>query len=218
MLIGFIRHAQTEWNVQGRLQGRSDIPLNAQGIAAASAQAMPCDLPPAKYVTSPLQRARHTGELLIGKSENLVCDARLAEMSFGDWEGQVLAQLRLANPKEVAQRENMGREFCAPNGETPAQVMERLCDFCDDYAKRETLVIAFSHKAVIRAAMALATGWNMIGRPPWKLDFQALHMFAFDRENGQYPLQAVGLDIALDGGASFATLSNNMSKDHRIWA
>src|SRR5262245_52127631 len=96
----YIRHGETDWHVAGRLQGQRDVPLNTRGRAQAShcgnilrelfapSGRDPADL---DYVSSPLGRARETMELTrvaLGLSPNgYHLEPRLAEISFGDWEG-----------------------------------------------------------------------------------------------------------------------------------
>ena len=60
-----IRHGPTEWNAEGRIQGRSDVPLSAEGRATVSAWRMPAGIggPEWAWLSSPLQRARETAAL-----------------------------------------------------------------------------------------------------------------------------------------------------------
>ncbi len=89
MRIYIIRHGETEWNVCGRLQGQTDIPLNENGIRLArvtgrALAVVPFDL----AITSPLTRARQTAELVLeGRDVSILEDSRIREISFGSWEG-----------------------------------------------------------------------------------------------------------------------------------
>src|SRR5262249_49329547 len=106
-VIYYIRHGETDWNVEGRLQGHQDVPLNARGRAQATAcGGILRDLfardgrYPARldYVSSPLGRSRQTMELArvaLGLAAGgYAIEPRLIEISFGDWEGFTIAQLR----------------------------------------------------------------------------------------------------------------------------
>lgn len=92
----FLRHGQTDWNVQGRFQGHSDIPLNATGLAqaesaAAALEGCGVDL----IVASPLIRARKTAEIVahrLGKTP--VFDDELMERRFGRFEGLVVNEVK----------------------------------------------------------------------------------------------------------------------------
>ncbi len=89
MLIYLMRHGKTDWNVQYRLQGSADIPLNENGRAlarqtAAALRQIPFD---AVY-TSPLSRARETAEIIAeGRGIPVILEDDLREMNFGIYEG-----------------------------------------------------------------------------------------------------------------------------------
>lgn len=138
-VVYYIRHGETDWNVQGRLQGRHDVPLNAKGrVQAARCGEILRELFERNgivaggldYVSSPLGRARQTMELLrpaLGlDSAGYAVDPQLAEISFGDWEGFTIAQLRSRDPQGIAQREQDKWSFLAPGGESYAMVAARM--------------------------------------------------------------------------------------------
>jgi broad specificity phosphatase PhoE len=117
--IYLIRHGQTEWSLSGRHTSRTDIPLTAQGEDAAR-ELGHClrDIQFARVLTSPRQRARRTCELAgLGPAAEIEPD--LAEWDYGDYEGQLSADILQARPDW-----NLFRDGC-PNGETPAQVSAR---------------------------------------------------------------------------------------------
>jgi probable phosphoglycerate mutase len=86
----YLRHGETDWNVDGRMQGHTDVPLNANGLAqAARARDMLAGLEIATICTSPLSRARRTAEIVNEKhGRELVVIDELAECGFGPYEGQ----------------------------------------------------------------------------------------------------------------------------------
>ena len=171
--FAILRHAPTEWNATGRLQGLTDTDLSPDGEALVRCWRLP---PPAagwKRVSSPLRRARRTAELL-RPAMPVDTDSALREMSFGTWEGRTLTELRAEGGESFAAAEAAGLDFQPPGGESPRATMVRLAGWTS--ALREP-VVAVSHKAAIRALLALATGWNMLGRPPHKLDWRSVHFF-----------------------------------------
>jgi len=91
MRIALIRHGETDWNVQGLLQGRSDIPLNGLGLAQAEdAARLLVGGGWERLYASPLGRARRTAEIIgraTGLGEPALVDG-LVERSFGDLEGE----------------------------------------------------------------------------------------------------------------------------------
>jgi probable phosphoglycerate mutase len=173
--FALMRHAPTDWNAAGRLQGTTDIPLSAAGEAAARSWRLPAPADRWKRLSSPLQRARRTAELM-QPSTDVTIESRLREMSFGTWEGKSVAQLRAEGGESFAAAERLGLDFHPPGGESPRMTMNRLAAWAREIASGEP-VVAVSHKAAIRALLALATGWDMTGRQPIKLDWRCLHFF-----------------------------------------
>ena len=174
--FALLRHAPTAWNASGRLQGLTDTPLSPEGEAAARTWRLP---PPAAgwpRICSPLQRARRTAELL-QPAAAVGVESALREMSFGVWEGHTIAELRAGIGEAFLAAERKGLDFHPPGGESPRHVMVRLGSWADRIAAAGESVVAVSHKAAIRALLALATGWDMTGKPPVKLDWRSVHFF-----------------------------------------
>ena len=162
--IYYIRHGETDWNVAGRLQGRHDVPLNARGRA----QADNCgnilrDLfarnghNPAEfdYVSSPLGRACETMELMrppLGlPPDGYRLEQRLAEISFGEWEGFTIAQLHNRDAQRIAAREHDKWHFLPPGGESYETVSGRMREWYENLT-RDTVVVA--HGGTARALIA----------------------------------------------------------------
>ena len=127
-MLYLIRHGETDWNREGRLQGRRDIPLNPTGRrqAAELARRLAAAVPPSalktlEFVASPLVRARETMELLretLGMpAEGYAVDARLAELSFGRWEGLTWPEIRAADPAGATARDRSTWTYTPPGGE-----------------------------------------------------------------------------------------------------
>src|ERR1017187_7325997 len=128
--IYYIRHGETEWNAQGRLQGAQDTPLNDRGRKqAACAGGILAGLfardgrseQSLAFVASPLGRARLTMELVRGTlrlpPDDYAVDDRLREIGYGDWEGSTLSQMRQADPVVFAARESDKWTVPPPGGE-----------------------------------------------------------------------------------------------------
>lgn len=89
MRLYIIRHGETDWNKEQRLQGKSDIPLNEFGryLARKTAEALQ-DVEIDHIITSPLKRARETAEIIkVGRHIEMQEDARIMEIGFGIYEG-----------------------------------------------------------------------------------------------------------------------------------
>lgn len=181
--LALIRHAPTAWNLEGRIQGRSDIPLSAEGRAMAGAWRLPSQIGGTgwSWLSSPLQRARETAALLNPQGAIRIEDM-LIEMDWGDWEGSVLADLRARGGEDMRTAEARGLDFQPPNGESPRMVQARLAPFLAALGRDGGSHVAVTHKGVIRALYARACGWDMIGRPPEKLREPCVHVFEIDAQ------------------------------------
>jgi broad specificity phosphatase PhoE len=162
--IYYLRHGETDWNVERRLQGHQDVPLNARGRAQATHcgevlrdlfAGQGVDAAALDYVSSPLGRARQTMELArpalgLG-TQDYAIEPRLIEICFGQWEGFTLAQLHSRDPERVALREHDKWHFVAPGGESYKTVAERMRDWYDSL-RQDTVVTA--HGGTARGLMA----------------------------------------------------------------
>jgi broad specificity phosphatase PhoE len=173
-LLAFLRHGRTAWNAERRFQGRTDIPLSEAGRKALAGLRLPAELAEARCHVSPLVRARETAELL---GLQLAVEPRLIEMSFGRYEGRTRDELRADIEEDMAANEARGLDFRPPGGESPREVQARLAAWFAELAEEGGRHVAVTHKAVIRAALALAYDWPMLGRAPERLDWSRLHLF-----------------------------------------
>ncbi|MGI2326832.1 histidine phosphatase family protein [Planococcus sp. YIM B11945] len=145
-IICLVRHGETDWNAEGRLQGSMDIPLNQNGIMQAKAcsehlQEVPWDF----VVTSPLQRAKDTAEIINGNLNlPLIVMDEFMERHFGDAEGMTLEDRRAIFPDKKY-----------PNQETKlslnTRLMEGIKKINDQFANSRVLLVA--HGAVIDAIL-----------------------------------------------------------------
>jgi broad specificity phosphatase PhoE len=165
MKIALIRHGRTAWNQEGRMQGRADIPLAPAGRADVLGWRVPAAWGDARWLGSPLRRATETAALLTDRPVEV--EPRLIEMDWGAWEGRTLAGLRAEIPEAMAANEARGLDFRPPDGESPREVRARLESLLADLT--DGLVVCVTHQGVIRAALSLATGWDMLSKPPLRL-------------------------------------------------
>jgi broad specificity phosphatase PhoE len=176
-LLAVLRHGPTEWSAARRLQGRRDIPLSPAGREAVSSWRLPAALVGCAWLTSPLCRAVETAEILGLAARR---EARLIEMAWGEWEGLSLAGLAAAPGAALAERAAAGLDFRPPGGESPRQVQARLKPLLAEIARDGEAVGAVTHKGVVRALFALASGWDMLGKAPARLDWHSAHLFRLD--------------------------------------
>lgn len=180
-----LRHAPTAWNRDKRLQGRTDVALDEEGVAVAARWRIDPEWADYRILSSPLARARMTAAILFPDAE-VGIDRRLIEMDFGAWEGKSLAELRADTAGNVAadaaEREAQGLDFQAPGGESPRAVQARIAPLLARLAELRRPTVLVSHKAVIRALYARASGWTMIGKPPVKLRPNCAHLFTLSAD------------------------------------
>jgi broad specificity phosphatase PhoE len=161
--IYYIRHGETSWNAEGRLQGAQDVPLNDLGRKqAAHVGRILADLfvrdgrdkATLSFVSSPLGRARSTMEL-VRRELNLPpsdygLDDRLREIAYGQWEGSTLAEMQAADPELFERRQREKWTVAPPGGESYLAVQARMQSWYD--ALREDTV-AVAHGGTARALM-----------------------------------------------------------------
>jgi broad specificity phosphatase PhoE len=161
--IYYMRHGETDWNVEGRLQGGIDTPLNELGLSQAAHAGrvlaglfarQGLDASNLAFVASPLQRARRTMDLVRAELKlppgGYALDDRLREIGYGHWEGSTLAQARASHPELYASRERDKWGALPPGGESYASVQLRMRDWYDSL-KADTVAVA--HGGTARALM-----------------------------------------------------------------
>ena len=123
-ILYVIRHGQTDWNAERRLQGQKDIDLNAIGREQARQngidlrEILAFENQPFDFVASPLRRTRETMEIAreaMGlPPKDYRTDERLVEVSFGAWEGFTLKELKATEPERLAERKAGKWDFIPP--------------------------------------------------------------------------------------------------------
>jgi len=166
--IYLIRHGQTEWNAERRMQGRADSPLTGLGVEAAKQLASEIPDVDAVY-SSPLGRTMQTANILFdGQAQEIICDDRLREIDLGDWEGRLQANLDIEDPEMHSNFWSAPHRYQKGGAETFTQVADRAVEFFQEVAERhlgETIAVV-SHTTVIRSILfsieprALADFWN----------------------------------------------------------
>jgi broad specificity phosphatase PhoE len=162
-VIYYIRHGETSWNAEGRLQGAQDVPLNDLGrkqaahagnILAGLFARDGRDKSSLAFVASPLIRARATMELVRGELKlppgDYALDERLREIGYGVWEGSTLSEMQAADPKLYARRLTAKWTLAPEGGETYAEVQVRMADW---YGSLKGDTVAVAHGGTARALM-----------------------------------------------------------------
>ncbi|SCX12761.1 Glucosyl-3-phosphoglycerate phosphatase [Agrobacterium sp. DSM 25558] len=167
MLVYVIRHGQTDWNAIRRLQGQKDIPLNDFGRSQATengkilSRILGPTLNDFDYIASPLGRTRETMELLRGamglEPTAYRTDERLVEISFGDWEGQTLPELKMTEPEKVKARKATKWDFIPPGHDAESyEILSWRIGAWLASVDRPTVCVC--HGGVIRSMFRLVSG------------------------------------------------------------
>ena len=164
-VLYYVRHGETDFNSQGRLQGRRDTALNTHGRQqAAECGVLLGDLfvrdhrwaQDFKYVSSPLKRARETMEIvraMLGlEAHNYEVDARLIEIAYGEWEGLTLHEIETRNASVLSARERDKWDFAPPGGESYRELADRIGNW---YRSLTADTVVAAHGGGVRALMAI---------------------------------------------------------------
>jgi len=162
--LALLRHGHTSWNRAGRIQGRSDIALDAEARNALAALRLPNGWQNADLWSSPLSRASETAQLVADRTPQTA--AELIEMDWGNWEGQQGVQLKSDPTSGFRDIEDWGWNYRPPNGESPAEVWDRLESWLAGL-RRDS--VAVCHIGVMRVILARATGWAFTGPAPFQI-------------------------------------------------
>ena len=171
-----VRHGLTDWNIEGRYQGRLEIPLNAAGRKQAETLKARLENTPFESVySSPLQRAFETAQI-IAHGKPIRRDARLAEIDHGAWQGKTHEEIATQWPHQWRAWKNDPDRFTPPGGESIADVQSRVREFFAEI-KAET-ILCVSHGVVIQAFFAtMAPSSKQAGSVPSN---GSLHFLSLD--------------------------------------
>ncbi|MGB6534508.1 MAG: histidine phosphatase family protein [Xanthobacteraceae bacterium] len=163
-VLYYVRHGETDFNIEHRLQGQYETALNPRGREQARhCGGMLRDLLAREgrhssdygYVSSPLMRARETMQLVRATlgldAHGYEVDDRLKEISYGEWEGSTLLEIEARDPHLLARREQEKWAFEPPGGESYRDVARRVAGW---YAAVTCDCVVTAHGGVARALMA----------------------------------------------------------------
>ena len=202
-----IRHGETTWNVDTRIQGRLDIPLNATGRtqAARMAQALKGEPISAVYA-SDLTRAWETAAYL-GQTHGLPVtpEAGLRERGFGDFEGKTFAEIEALLPEQSLRWRKRDPEFAPAGGESLLALKSRVEEATARLAARHPgeLIALVGHGGVMDVLYRAATRLHLQAPRTWTLGNAAINRLLWTPQG----LSLVGWadsqhleDAALDDG------------------
>lgn len=163
-MIWLVRHGQTAFNAEGRIQGAKDSALTALGeeqgrrLGQVLGRTAPKD---ARIIASPLGRTQHTARIIRehgGFAAPIETDARLAEISLGEWDGMRKDDIRERVPDYDAGPNHWSWFFNAPGGDSWDVLNARLQSWLDDAVATDDPIIAISHGVSGRILRGLFAG------------------------------------------------------------
>ncbi len=171
-IFGLLRHGQTIWNKEKRIQGSSNSPLTPEGTAASrrwgrylAAERTPWQ----RIIVSPLQRAQETARLVNETLQiPIMSDEGIREQHWGAWEGLTLEQIKGNSPGKLEELIQHGWNFRPPGGESRTELLQRiLCSLSDarDRWPGENLLI-ISHLGVIKSLLYHIEGRGYLPEEP----------------------------------------------------
>lgn len=149
-LIYFVRHGQTSFNAEKRLQGMLDVPINATGHLQAKKNGgllneLISDKSRFDFVSSPLLRARQTMEIIRREmglpAEGYRTDDRLKEVSYGSWAGLTWPEIEARDPEAFARRQADRWTVAPPGGQTHQEVYALVGGWLSEVSQ-DTVVVA----------------------------------------------------------------------------
>lgn len=148
-----IRHGQTSWNAEGRIQGQEDIPLSPSGVEQVFD--LSHELSSKKFgmiYTSPLSRALETAIILAPLYKYIPSDDRLAERHYGLWQGMLEFDVKEKYPNIWNSNWRLNGP---PNGESQSSLVIRAASFLDDILKKHDgqSVAIVSHECLLSAML-----------------------------------------------------------------
>jgi len=177
--FGLVRHAQTVWNREKRIQGRSDSPLTADGESQAIRwgqllKQFAWD----RIIASDTGRALETAKLInVCLNISLTTDIRLREQDWGQWTGKTIAQLKTEIPHELDEQVRAGWAFCPPGGEDRKNVQKRsqkaLLEAAAQWPGNNILVV--THEGVVKSLIYHLCGRKFLATEPVIIKPYKLH-------------------------------------------
>ncbi len=202
MKIYLIRHGQTDWNVEGKIQGRCDISLNETGKMQAELLARGMEgRPVTRIFSSRLKRALETAKA-IGQSQQVgvtVTDG-LEEVDFGEWEGMTWEEISRKYPKEFEIWCTKPENITPPKGESRPQIYQRVRKALERIvSEAEGDVAVVSHGAALAYMVSVMLEKKLGSHDEIIVKNVSISTVEYDRDTGRYTMLEANDVSHLDG-------------------
>ena len=201
--FGLLRHVETQWNCQKRIQGHGDSPLTLSGESEGQAwarllQTRTWD----RILVSDTGRAVKTAEIINAQLNiQMTTDSRLREQNWGSWTAKTWDQVKTEASQLMGNYEKEGWNFCPPGGESRSAVLNRGCEALAVAAKRwpQATILVITHEGIIRCLFYHFYGLQFLPGEPALIKPRHLHWIKHT-SNGLQPEEINAL--SLPGSAS----------------
>lgn len=197
-----IRHGETVWNREHRMQGQADSPLSPTGLRQAQllGQRMK-DIAFTALYCSDSGRAHHTARSVAEVTgHQLILEPRLRERHFGIFEGLTGPEMQTQHPEEYGRFKSRDPHYAVPGGETAAAFRDRALACLVEIAERHAgeLVVVVTHGLVCDIAYRAAHGIDLMARREFELVNAGINRFHY--ESGTWRVEVWGDAAHLDAG------------------
>lgn len=204
--ILLVRHGETDWNREERIQGMMDIPLNALGLAQAEQVGVALAMQvtsDAEMVVSDLVRTRETAKPIVNATGiDPRFDARLRERHFGVWQGKTYQEWRELDAEGARRHASGEADYGPEGGETARQFLNRCVNTVTDLsiACDEPALVLVTHGGVVSSMVRHSQGLESNSARTWSVPNASISEWRFDGE--MFYMERVGdvthLSDALD--------------------
>lgn len=159
--LDLVRHAETQWNLEGRLQGRGDSPLTSNGIAKVRLVSQQLNVSDYDGIyASPAGRVRSTCRELGIREDQINFLPDLAEMHLGDWEGKTRTEIATEYPELFNCYCHYPAKFTAPGGESYVNMEQRIVKCTSQLAMSHAgqRILVLSHGMVLKTLINYLDG------------------------------------------------------------
>jgi len=189
LTLYLVRHGQTAFNAEGRVQGWLDVPLDDTGLLQAQRVAQRFSAKPIQAIySSPLRRAADTARA-IGQAcgREVIFDERLREYHMGDWTGLTGEEIAATTPGFRMD----DPDLAIPNGESAQDMHRRVASLLQDWIMRHMgeTIVAVSHGGTLGALIGTMLGLPVMRRHPFAFGNAAVTKASY--ENGRWRLRSL---------------------------
>ena len=189
MKIYLIRHGQTDWNLEGKIQGRHDVSLNKTGLKQAELLAMGMDKRPVVQIFSSRQKRALETAQAVGRRQHVavtVIDG-LEEAEFGEWEGKTWDEISREYPEEFKVWCTEPAEIVPPGGESRPQIYRRIGNALKEILRRSRGDIAIvSHGAALAYMVSIMLEKELGDHDEIIVKNASISTVEYDRETGKF--------------------------------